>query len=72
MITGSLACGCAFEVDDDATGPPTCLKHHTDRVTRVTAPPPRITGAGRGPLVETRDLPPVARRLAPPLVLQGE
>lgn len=59
-----FACGHTSEVAPTATRP-TCGCGETRR-RRVLAPPPRFTGAVRGPLATTTPVAPIAIPLVPP------
>lgn len=43
VITVVLACGCAVLLGSGETEAPMCREHSERRVSRVVAPPPRIT-----------------------------
>lgn len=52
-MTVTFRCGHTARFERDVTDAPVCAECGERRISRVQAPPPRITGAARGPLVET-------------------
>lgn len=49
----TMACGHELKVPDTYEGTPVCAMCRERRVARVTAPPPRFSGACRGPYAAT-------------------
>lgn len=66
MVGLLFRCGHVNQVNPDKVASPACLRCGETRIARtVKAPPPRIVGHGRGPLVTAARLEAIPVKLAP-------
>lgn len=65
LITLRFACGHTTTVTATATSAPLCVVCGESRVQSVQTPPPRFTGACRGPYAETTAVEPGIVNVAP-------